>query len=376
MISSRKFQLVIAVILACTRIAVLGIEPNEPGAALKLGTGEESNQSKTNLKFESDDSQQQWVNHIDREGVKQIETREEMVRGSFRPKYVAVLYVRGRHNDMSHYIIWKEGFPDYTHSTWIKEILSTSAGKSLSQDQVDLIHTGACIRILGKFGDAVGNHQHVRIYAVSEKDARKTVEAFIETLAGLSGTTGYLEHRREELQKEISKTEKTIPEKETELKSTQTKLGKLKENVYYLSADEAKQNVLELNKTLDTLEVEIAGLEAKISTIEKYKSDKTTDKDTITRLEAMLSEQAVELAGALARKNVAIRIRDQAHEFFNLNSLEVGLINEVNDLKANLLNIDRELKGVENQLAHPTEDMLPPQVFQNKVTIYPVRMEE
>jgi len=257
-----------------------------------------------------------------------------------------------------------------------KSILATLAGKSLSQDQIDLLHTGACIRILGRFGAAVGNHQHVRIYAVNQDDARKTVEAFIEVLKEVYTTAQYFKSRQLELQENIAKGRKDITEKEVKLKSTQARLEELKKSVYYTSRDEAKQIVLELNKTVNTLDVEIAGLQAKISAIEKYKSDKKTDAETLAKLEAMLGEQVVELAGALAKKEVATRIRDQAQEYYRLNIVEIDLLNVTHNLKTNLSNFESELQQVENQLAQAVEDVRQPKVFQNKVTIYPVRVEE
>jgi chromosome segregation ATPase len=145
--------------------------------------------------------------------------------------------------------------------------------------------------------------------------------------------------------------------------------------VHYLSVDEAKAIVLELNKTLNTLDVEIAGLQAKISTIEEYKSDKTVSLDIVEKLEEMLREQTIELAGALARKDMATEIRYQAEGYFSLTSMKDSLQKQLDTLKSDLSDHKAELRRNEHQLAHPTTDMLPPQVFQNKVTIYPVHVE-
>jgi len=353
----------------CLRSVVLTLT-----CACGLALAQEPSEVKAEPKFEVSENEQRWVVNVDPHGKDEIETREQMVQGSFRPRYVAVFYVRGRHADMSNRT-WRQGFPDFSHSSWIKSILATSPAKALSQQQIELLHTGSCIRILGGFGDAVGNHQEVRIYGVSKKDAEKTVEAFMETLTGVSGTIGYLKRKVAELQEQIPKTKKQISEKETKLESTRARLDDLEKSVHYLSVDEAKAIVLELNKTLNTLDVEIAGLEAKISTIEKYKSDKTLSLDIVEKLEEMLREQAVELAGALARKDMATQIRDQAEGYFSLTSMKSSLQNELDTLKNDLSDYKAELQRSENQLAHPTSDMLPPEVFQNKVTIYPVRVE-
>lgn len=357
MISSKKCQLGISLILACICSAVLGGELNEV---------------KTGLKFETADKEQQWVIDVDDEGGQKFEKRKEMLQGPFRPKYVAVFYVERGHPDMPPHYRPREGFDKYSQPTWIESILSTSAGKSLSERQVDLLHTGACIRILGKFGDTIGNHQHVRIYAVGEKDARKTVEAFIGALTLPRPSGEYMGLGPDELREKISKAKKQLSEKQVELKSTQTSLDELKKTVHYVSRDEAKQIAQELNKTLYTLNVEIAGVEARISAIEKYLSDKNIGADTQAKLEAMLSEQNVELAGALAKKEAATKARDHAAQYCDVSYQKIVFLDEVRWLERDIRLSEQNLESLEKML---TKREPPPNVFQNKVIIYPVRVD-
>ncbi|MHC4890974.1 MAG: hypothetical protein ACYTEO_16085 [Planctomycetota bacterium] len=354
MISSRKRQLLIALFLACICVPVFGAESGE----VKAG-----------LKFETADKEQQWVIDVNEQSGQKFETRKEMVRSSFRPKYVAVFYVERGHSDMPPYYKPREGPNKFSWPMWIESILSSAAGKSLSEHQADLLHTGACIRLLGKFGDTIGNHQHVRIYAVSEKDARKTVEAFMEALAMPRPSGEYLGLGPDKLRERISKAEKELSEKQAELKSTQTHIAELKKSVHYVSRDEAKQIAMESNKTLITIDVEIAGLQAKISTIEKYISDKKISADTQAKLEAMLSEQHIELAGALAKKEAATKVRDHAAEYCDVSYREIVLLDDVHHLKETIRLSKQNLESVEKMLN--TREPAP-NVFQNKVIIYPV----
>jgi phage shock protein A len=351
MIAYRKDLLAAVVVLVCAGAMAVGQEPND------IMTG---------IRFDSNDNEQGWLIDIHRNGTPVYESREQMIRGSFRPRYVAVFYVARK--------LWDKfgnPDPDFSQPTRIESVLSTSAGKSFSQDQVDLLHTGASIRVLGQFGDAVGNHQHVRIYAVSEKDARQTVAAYIEILTKASKNVEYLKHQLQELHQNIPETKKEISEKEASLKSVRTRLDELKKSVHYLSVDEAKQTALELNKTLNALEVEIAGLQAKIATIEKYTSDKKVGPETVAKLEAMLSQESVELAGALARKQAATRVRNQAAQLCELNGQETDLVKELKALEGDLLNYKMTLALVQSELASPPQVKL----FQDKVTIYPVRAD-
>ncbi len=56
-------------------------------------------------------------------------------------------------------------------------------------------------------------------------------------------------------------------------------------------------------------------------------------------------------------------------------SLRSNLDSEVNRLNYDLESSENSLRDVEEILANPVPEMLPPKVFQNKVTIYPVRLD-
>ena len=56
-------------------------------------------------------------------------------------------------------------------------------------------------------------------------------------------------------------------------------------------------------------------------------------------------------------------------------SLWSNLDSEVDRLNYDLESSENSLRDVEEILANPVPEMLPPKVFQNKVTIYPVRLD-
>lgn len=357
MVNTKRSQLVVALVLTLVCSTTLCAEPN---------------QVKTRLKFETSDKKQQWVIDVN-DGNQKFESRKEMLQGPFRPKYVAVFYVQAGHPDMPPYYRPRKGPNKFTWPTWIESILSTSTGKALSQHQVDLLHAGACIHLLGKFGDTIGNHQHLRIYAVSEKDARNAVEAFIEALTMPRQSGEYLGPSPDKLREKIAEAEKQLSESQAELVPTQTRLDELKKSIRYVSRDEAKQTAMDLNKMLYTLNVEIAGIEAKISTIEKYISNTKIGADILAKLEAMLSEENVELAGALARKEAATKTREHAAEYCDVSYRRADLFNNVHDLKGDIRRSKQNLESLEKML---NKREPAPNIFQNKVTIYPVLAEE
>lgn len=338
MIKLRKLQLVMVLVLACLCAPVSGAEPNE---------------ADIELKFEVSSEEQTWL-------IGKGET--EKGRGPIRPSHVAVLFIRPSRN-----------FPDFDRPAVMRSILSTSAGKLLSQPQVDLLSTGhGCISRLSRFGGTVPNHYHFRLYAVSEKNARKLAEAFMQVLTNQAHANAQPNRERVlEFKEKISETKAKIPEAQAKAQAALSEIAKLKTLRYYPYADEAKKTISELNKILVMTNVEVAGIQAKIREIKRYKSNRiVTEKAHLAALEQMLSEQNIELVGALAKEKAAAAAREEAERFCRLE--EASKLPDY--LKQELRQYESLLQRFEKVLDEP--DMIPPELFQNKVTIYPVRAED
>lgn len=338
MIKSKKLQLTIVLIsvFACTPIPA--VEPNE---------------AKSEIKFEVSHQDQKWL--IGKGNI-------ENGRGPIHPSHVAVLFVGP-----------SQLFPDFETPSVIKSILSTSAGKSLSQQQVHLLSTGyGCISRLGRFGDKVPNHYHFRLYAVSENDARKLTEAFIEILTDQARIKA-LPHRERmlDLQNEILQTEAKIPKANAEAEAASSELAELKKTVHYLSSEEAEQTISELNRILVTNDIDIAGTRAKITVIEEYKSKKIFSGEShLAALNQMLSEQNIELAALLAKKKAATTARQAAERYCNL----LKALKMPNHLVTQLSLYKRDWETQKDILNR--SDFIQPEVFRNEVTIYPVKAEQ
>jgi len=337
MISLRKCQLFfgLAILLVCT--AAICQEPNE---------------GKVQLQFEISREEQRWI--VDR----------GFGRGPIRPTHVAVLSIRHT-----------QDFPEFDSPKAIEGILSTSAGKSLSQKQVDLLSTGTnCISRMGRFGDTVRNRYRFRLYAVTKEDAQRMAKVFIEFLTSeAEKKTQCYRDAVAELELLITETKEQLARKEAEAKDVDTKFKEMQKTARFLSGEEAKNLIVKLNETLNELDIKIAGLQAKIAAAEKYRSE-ADDNDVKKRLGEMIQQYAIELAGAMAEKESGTKIRNQAGQFYNLHELQRKLPAEVRGLKDNLLSNERVLLQNEERLNN--QERLPPQIYQNKVTIYPVRVEE
>lgn len=342
MIKSRKHKLLIALILVCTCGLTLGAEPNE---------------AETELKFEI---------RNDRPSPMLLRTRN--LQPSYGSTHCAVLFTFGD---------W-ERLPTIS----VDAILATSAGRAMSQKQRDLVSTLPFRHI--DFGGTIGNHTYFRLYGVSEDDTKKMVEAFIEIL------TEKADARMQEYEKFLNETKERIvdiieklPEKQKQAKEVESKYNEIKDARYFsLDGGQAykksRETMFQMAKMLDVLEIELVGIEVKLKAIEEYRSthrlpDKRLSDNTVDKLEQMYVEQIIELRSTKARKEATLRICNREKEFLDLSSLHGSLNMEVNGLELDLSSSEERLNDVEERLANPKPEMLPPKVFKNKVTIYPVR---
>jgi len=353
MIKSRKIQLVMVLILACIYVPVFGGEPNLP---------------KTQLKFEINSEEQQWVV----EGGK-------IGKGPITPTHVAELFLP-----------YSEEYSLDSNPQRIMRMLKSAPGQSMSAEQRVFLSASTvkdAISIIDRY-DTVRRHYKIHLYAMSEKDARKTAEAFVEALADKAEKIRNYKKRIRILQEGIFQTKKEITEKEVETEVALANLRESIKNVHYLSTDEAKQAILELNTMLNNLDIELAGMKAKLRAIQEHQERQKAIKDKkleeginregiLLKLEDMWIDLLIELKVAEARKETATELRMRAEYFCKqMDAKKAEFQKDVNKLKMNITIFEQEIHQFKEKLADPDMETLPLKVYQNKVTIYPVRVEE
>jgi len=359
MIKSRKCQLAIVVIIACITASVIGQEPNL---------------AKAKLQFEIGREEQKWITDLDEMGPYEKQQKQEMYPGGrieksvIRPTHVAVMRIK--HVRVPR-IYWTD-------------ISNNPIGRTMSKRQKEFIaEANGRIRDLHRIEEGF----EFRWYAVSQEDAKKMTQAFIDVWnTKVHPKLQPLLKRRKELEEKIADIKKKLPEKEGKLEAAEANYENVKNITHEFSSEseavkESKQTILEMIKKLDALEIELAGIREKLEAIEQYRRSKHVpgkdlSDETLEKLDQMLVEQMIELRGAEARKKAALQIRKREKEFYNLYSQLNELRREVSGLNRSLINNERNLLEIEEKLANPTPDMLPPKVYQNKVTIYPVKVED
>jgi len=303
--------------------------------------------------------------------------RNKVGKGPIKPTHVALFHIRRPHVDMP------SGLPG------ILKMLKTSAGKSLSEQQQKFMTVSDAITWCGI--EEIKNHDTVFLYAVSQEDAKKMVQAYFEihaneTNARIQEYEQYIKDRKQK----IIEIKKVLPEKQKQADEVEPKYIEMKKTRYFSLSDEeayekAKDTMLEMDKMLDILEIELAGIREKMSVINEYRK---TPQDTqaierrrklpdgmLLKLEQMFVEQTIELKSVEARKQAATKIRDRDKAFVDLFSKWKNLSGEVFKLKANLENAEKQAKEIGERLTNPEPYMLPPELYQNKVTIYPVQID-
>jgi len=352
MTSSRKLKLIMALLLPCACAVAVCQEPNE---------------AKTELEFEISDQPQSWF-------IKMPAGKPPTFgAGPIKPTHMAELFLWNVHS-------WICSTANDTRlqsmglrsAEVIRKLTETSAGQSMSSQQKDFLTTGDAIIIVGDFGDTVGNHWHFRLYAVSQDDARQMAQALLEFVTGIADERlqRYSDEQRK-LQEKVGQLKKEISEEETKLKATETELQELKKTVRYLSVSEARDTVVELNKKLDDLNIEIAGLRAEVEATSEAIGGPARGPFR-DKLEEIRIERMIKLKAAEAKKESAMKIRDQAEAFFRLVNELSQFRPQLSELRSRFESGEQSLRQREYQLANPPMEMLPPKVFQNKVTIYPV----
>lgn len=354
MISPRKYQvsIVLVLIYTCT-------------AALAGG----SNKGKTELKFEISSEETRW-----------IRDNEQLCRGPIKPRYVAAVFISD-----DHYFSY---LPD---SEEVEKILKTSAAyQSMSlQQQSFLTKSGALFKI--DTGETVSNYTYYRLYAVSHDDAKKMAEALIEVLSHQRTTILIYKDLLRGRQEKLLVTEVLLRNQDVHAAADLADFRRSIKGAHYLSIDQAKEAVSELNKMLNNLDIEIAGMRAKQVAITKQKQmlkakqkaiidnklhEEISSSDIfriLLKLEEMSVDLLIEMEAAEVRKMTASDLRKQAEDFFNqMNYKQIELQRSANRLEGNLHDLKRQICEIKEKL---NTEILPPKVFQNKVTIYPVRTE-
>jgi DNA repair exonuclease SbcCD ATPase subunit len=332
------------IILTCIFLPVLAVESNEP------------NETKTEIKFKMDDSRQGW------------RISSQPGRGPAKPTHVAELFVKKYGNI--------PGGGSYGN---FDRLLQTEISKSMTSNQKEFIKTSSSYSVMGEnLSNMPIGYLTIRLYAVSQEDAKKMTLAYIELLnARAQERIKHEEDILHEIEQGIAQAKKELPEKQNQLKEVEKRYENIKDATHryaseYDSWDLAKKNISEMERTLNELNIELAGIQERLKTIEKYRNQPDLRADTYAHLEQMYIENMVELSGLEARKKETEKIHRLEEEFTKLFNERGNLSGEVSKLNETIKTRQTDIEQLTNRLNNPIPEMQPPEIYQNTVTIYPV----
>lgn len=272
-------------------------------------------------------------------------------------------------------------------------ILATASGKKMSNLQKEFVKQGnACEADFfvrrkpvdyGKPRLKTHCLRGTRLFAVTEDDAKKMASAFIESWQNNMGAevqnllektkefekkVAELRKRRAEKRKEFDELEKTLKEKSSK------GLHSLDGEVVLGSEamGEARQAARELHLKLNSANIEIEVIKARLSAATVYQARENANPTVQAKLEDILCEQTIELAGALERQAGITKILRQEEDIYRLYV-------QFNEAGWHVNKYNGEAKVAENDLKRAIVefeniDSSYPGVADNKVTILPVEL--
>ena len=275
----------------------------------------------------------------------------------------------------------------YGPGGWPGAILSTEAGESMSEKQRSFIagFKKSSNRHFGPFAPKGGGGiVHFYINAVSENDARKMVEALFEYFNKKAQSE--LEAARNQLKQArniIIEKEKELPAMVAQHKSIKAKADNIMEDHWGTKnllidknsiVNDIRENMKVFKHKLRNLDFENVNTQARIEAINKFKNKgKITDQSNLVKLDQMLIDDEVKLAGLLAEQRVIRDTLRQAKNSLHTIGEKNKLSKEVNKLRKTLADNKTIATNLEAKLADLPAEWKPVSIPNRKVVIYDIR---
>jgi hypothetical protein len=219
------------------------------------------------------------------------------------------------------------------------------------------------------------NSVQVMLYAVSLDDAKKMAQAFVQyTQECFKQRVADRQAHIPKMAEKIAEMQRRLPELAQSEETTRKALEEAKKQVPYRSVQQALDAAGELDKLLNTAQVEMAGIQATLKAIQdRIKALVTANlvQGMKEKLDVMFMEQSILLKATEARKRMATELRKQADTYMDLMEALPRVTEERESLRKYL-----EVKSHELQQAQGDYSLLlqgEPRVLDNRVFIHPVK---
>jgi hypothetical protein len=291
-----------------------------------------------------------------------LELRDFTARpGQVWPKFAATLGValsRSAHGELFEATVDARLRPDST-----EKLLNTSAAATFSEEQLEFLKMSAWLRHRSDLTGGpciMGRPCYFTLYAVSERDARQMVAAVFEVLDA-PRRTGFEEMKGSLLgwQAKLKEAEQSMRELQRGLERAREAHEAARKLAGYRSREAAEQDITRLDVSLRSVDVAIAGINAKIAMIERLNTGQggTLDESTRLMLERLRVEQDIELAGALAQKQVIEEHRARAEAFLRTADEKDAANNKVHELQMHVRTCESRISQWQKRLEDPDSSL-------------------
>lgn len=218
------------------------------------------------------------------------------------------------------------------------------------------------------------NSSQLLLYAVSLDDAKKMAEAYLRAAQDeWRHQTAPIRDEVKKLSERLTDEQQTLPEANRAYEAAKTSFEDLQKQVPYRDPGQALGAAAELDKTLNTAQVDIAGMQAMLKGIQNHLTSLPRDGQEAlkAKLEAMYVEQSVALQGAEARRYMATKLRKQADNYVDLDAAWGQAGREKDRLTHDVSTLPDMIRQAQEKLA--AEMQQEPKIINDKVFIYPVK---
>ena len=249
--------------------------------------------------------------------------------------------------------------------------------QKLSPTQEDLLMTGHAVNVHSQT-KSQKPHLRITLYAVSEEDAKAMAEALLDAL-----TSKAQEHRAQytreldEIKAKLQQAQRKLAEKETRLQELGREYQQQKDNLHPHLRDEevvqlAKELIFQMDKEGNMLNIELAGIRAKLTIIDEHLRKPALDDHVRQRLEGMKIDQLIELGGLDARRAAVEQIRTVEQTLYSLYSERHALQVNTESHRTDVEQLKNVVEARTSELKRTSGRLVPPQDSERKVTLYAI----
>ena len=332
MIAERRNLLAIGLILALTHTSAVGSEPNQPAIELE---------------FREDG------------GWRKVTFEEPP---PIPPSHAAYFIVQWRFEPTSE--------PNAA------DLLSTPTGKSFSTLQRELLKLEKHLWLKSQISKTyMSDHDmpfgstRYTAYAVGEEDAKKMGRAALEFLirkekdGARRMKKDHLERllaMQSELRETVAKAKEDLEVKQEEVSIADQKYeDAIRNSSYSLHptsrvAGEVLKTMSEMDKMLDLLNIEIVGIQSKLSAIKEYSDQNDVMGHETLRyaVREMAIRQEVELVGAESRRQATMTVKNREEALYHLFHTLCDLEQEVRNLEGEIREAHKQIELLDRDIDH------------------------